>query len=219
MMLRNRGIFATIARGALLAITCCAAVAQTPVPATLDLRVAATPAATTYLNGARPIARQSAKGVTSYAYKNGWPVLAVRTDGTYAEYKYLNGKLDRIQYSDGTVRRAGDALSPSAGASIASRGGVSPMNYGRRWHDDYDYFTVSDGFGRSSDGFGASDFPPGGLPDNPWGLVKCMYDASRTLQVSLLEVCPIMQNEGVCMGQALTLHNEAVAWCMSGIFG
>ena len=89
MMLRNRGIFATIARGALLAITCCAAVAQTPVPATLDLRVAATPAATTYLNGARPIARQSAKGVTSYAYKNGWPVLAVRTDGTYAEYKYL----------------------------------------------------------------------------------------------------------------------------------
>lgn len=136
MVLRNSGLVTTFTL-ALLASASGAAVAQTlltspaPVPtkARLDLRVETKPGATIYLNGTQPIAKRTANGVTSYAYKNGRPVIAMNSDGRYAVFKYENGQLDRIEeYSDGTMRRAGENLKPTIGGSIATRGGVSPMN-------------------------------------------------------------------------------------------
>jgi hypothetical protein len=211
----------TIIRLSLLAATfCTAAVAQTSAPATprFDLHVVNGPAATLYLDGTRPIVKKSSKGLTSYAYKHGRPAIVMHPDGSYAELKYENGKLDRIEYSDGTVRRAGDKLAPSAGASIAARGGIAPMNYGSSWDDDWgteNYYFQYDGGGRSDGGWdGGGDFPRGEQPDNPWKRIKCLADAMVTLKVAFTEVCPMMRDQTVCIDQAMKLHDELINWCM-----
>jgi hypothetical protein len=206
---------ATITPIFLLTVTVCsAAVAQTSVPATqrFDLHIVEGPAATLYLSGSRPIVKKTSKGITSYAYKDGRPAIAVHSDGTYAVFKYENGKLDHIAYSDGTMRRAGDKLAPSTGASIASRGGMVPMNYGTNWDDDWgseNYYYQYDGKGRWDVGL-----PRGEEPDNPFDRMKCLADALMTLKVAILEVCPMMLDQTVCLAQALKLHNELVDFCM-----
>ncbi len=219
-----------IVRTLLLATTLCSAsIAQTPAPSTpdVDLRIFKSPASTLYLHGERPIARITPNGLTTYAYKDGRPAIAMRTDGRYAEFKYENGKLERIDYSDGTVRRAGEKLLPSAGSRLAARGGVAPMNWASEGDDgwagwDDDYYIQYDGADRHNggdeggDGGEDPDFPEEGRPHTPLQRLQCLYAASMTLQISLLQVCPIMRDQSICMGRAVDFNRRTVVWCMGG---
>lgn len=207
------------------AVLCQAATAQTPTttPHQVDLKTAKTPTGTFYLDGKRPLVKESAKGLTGYVYEHGRITLAVRADGRFAAYKYLNGKLDRVEYSDGAVRRIGAKVVPSAGGSIAARGGVSPMLYDDDWYDDLflEHPEIIDPFGpdkygRDWSGFdGRNDFPSGAHPEGPFERAKCLYDAFRTLEVSFKEVCPILNDHPVCIKNAMQLYDEATAFCLS----
>lgn len=211
----------------LTAAFCTGAIAQTPAPAKpLNLRIVKGASSTLYLDGARPIARMAPKGLTSYVYANGRRIIAMRTDGKYAHFKYENGKLDRIEYSDGTVRRAGERLTPSTGSSIAARGGAAPMNWdGDGWGgwDDDEIIQDDDrgggwGGGGMYDGGGGGGFPEEAEPDNPIGRLKCLYDSARMFYVSVAEFCPYVRDQMICIGQAMNLKNEADAWCLRGVF-
>lgn len=201
-------------------VLCHAALAQAPnAPARpLNLQIAETRTGTLYLDGKRPLVKKSAKGLTGYAYDHGRIVLAVRSDGRYAAFKYENGKLDHIDYSDGTVRRIGAKVAPSAGGIIAARGGISPMLYDDDWYDDWflENPEIIDPFGRDWLGYdGRNDFPDGAHPKGPFERAKCLYDSLRTFEVSLKEVCPILDDHPACLAQAVQLYDEAVAFCLS----
>lgn len=210
-------------------VLCQGVMAQTSEPGRpLDLKITATPAGTMYLDGNRPIAKMTTRGLTGYIYDHGRMVLAVRADGRYAAFKYANGKLDHIEYSDGTVRRLGDSLAPSAGGSIAARGGSVAMAYDDGWEDywadhnsginDGDDGNVGigvGGFDGGGGGGGGDGFPRDARPNNPFDRIACLAAAMRTLEVAFTEVCPMMKNQAVCIFQAMLLHDEALAFCMS----